>query len=209
MLTLLTIPFLLIASVAGTALTYRVEPHERACFFAWNDEAGQKVAFYFAVQSGGSFDIDYVVTDPRERIVVEGDRERQGDFVFTGNDVGEYSFCFANDMSTFAEKLVDFEITIENEPRAELPVPKGGMAQDHTSEVEESIFRLSGSINSVARTQKYFRTRENRNFSTVKSTERRIFWFSVFESLVIISMSALQVFVVRTFFSNSGKKFRV
>ncbi|KAG9306895.1 hypothetical protein G9A89_002564 [Geosiphon pyriformis] len=188
----------------GTALTYNVAAHEKACFYAWADKAYEKVAFYFAVQSGGSFDIDYVVTDPRGHVVISGDRERQGDFVFTANYVGEYSFCFANDMSTFAEKLVDFEITIENEPRAELPNSKGA-TPEKTSNMEESLFRLSGSLSTIARTQKYFRTRENRNFSTVKSTENRIFWFALLESGLIVGMAALQVFVVRTFFSTTKR----
>lgn len=43
---------------------------------------------------------------------MEGEKERQGDFVFTATDVGEYRFCFDNSVSTFADKLVDFEITV-------------------------------------------------------------------------------------------------
>lgn len=43
---------------------------------------------------------------------MEGEKERQGDFVFTANQVGEYSFCFDNSMSTFADKFVDFEISV-------------------------------------------------------------------------------------------------
>ena len=49
---------------------------------------------------------------PNERKIMDGHKERQGDFVFTANDVGEYRFCFDNEMSTFAEKLVDFEIAV-------------------------------------------------------------------------------------------------
>jgi hypothetical protein len=41
-----------------------------------------------------------------------GSKERQGDFVFTANETGEYRFCFNNEMSTFAEKMVDFEIAV-------------------------------------------------------------------------------------------------
>ncbi|EXX59312.1 hypothetical protein RhiirA5_347554 [Rhizophagus irregularis] len=195
---------LLLRTSEGTSLTYNVAAHERACFYAWADKPGEKVAFYFAVQSGGSFDIDYVVTDPRNRIVLNGERERQGDYIFTANYVGEYSFCFANDMSTFAEKLVDFEISIENEPRAELP-PSKGIQPEHTSSMEESLIRLSSSLSTVSRTQKYFRTRENRNFSTVKSTENRIFWFALLESMLIVGMAAVQVFVVKTFFNTTKK----
>ncbi|KAK1022447.1 hypothetical protein LTR74_019041, partial [Friedmanniomyces endolithicus] len=58
---------------------------------------------------------DYVVYGPakepgKERIILEGEKERQGDFVFTANEVGEYRFCFDNTVSTFTDKMVDFEI---------------------------------------------------------------------------------------------------
>ena len=43
---------------------------------------------------------------------MEGTKERQGDFVFTAKEPGEYRFCFNNEMSTFAEKMVDFEIAV-------------------------------------------------------------------------------------------------
>ena len=45
-------------------------------------------------------------------MILDGTKERQGDFVFSANDVGEYRFCFNNEMSTFAEKMVDFEIAV-------------------------------------------------------------------------------------------------
>jgi hypothetical protein len=69
------------------------------------------------VQAGGAFDIDYVVTDPMDRIILEGERERQGDYIFTANSAGEFSFCFSNEMSSVSEKLVDFDIMVESEPR--------------------------------------------------------------------------------------------
>lgn len=64
------------------------------------------------VQSGGSFDVDYSVVGPGEKTILEGTRERQGDYVFTAKEPGEHRFCFNNEMSTFAEKTVDFEISV-------------------------------------------------------------------------------------------------
>ena len=49
---------------------------------------GEKVGFYFSVQTGGSFDIDYAVQDPNEKVILEGQAERQGDYIFTANTVG-------------------------------------------------------------------------------------------------------------------------
>ncbi|KAK1144364.1 hypothetical protein N8T08_005517 [Aspergillus melleus] len=201
----------LVSTVTATALTYRLEANEKACFYNYVDERNTKVAFYFAceltfpkVQSGGSFDVDYSVVGPGDKVVLDGTKERQGDFVFTAQSVGEYRFCFNNEMSTFAEKMVDFEIAIENEERAQLP-SRQGATPEQASALEESIFKLSAQLSTISRNQKYFRTRENRNFSTVRSTERRIFNFSVIEGLMMVSMAGLQVFVVRFFFQGARK----
>lgn len=64
--------------------------------------------FYFAIQSGGNFEVDWVVMDPDDKIIIEGEKERQGDYIFTAKQVGEYSFCFANE-GTNTDKLIDFE----------------------------------------------------------------------------------------------------
>lgn len=109
--------------------------------------------FYFAVQSGGSFDVDFEIKDPNDKVILDGQRERQGDYVFTANTVGEYSFCFENDMSTLTDKLVDFDIMVENEPRREAPA-KPGQIQEQTSALEESIYRLNSQFMSIKRTQK-------------------------------------------------------
>lgn len=35
--------------VSATALTYKLSPNEKACFFSYVEEKGAKLAFYFAV----------------------------------------------------------------------------------------------------------------------------------------------------------------
>ncbi|KAK5009485.1 hypothetical protein LTR60_005188, partial [Cryomyces antarcticus] len=237
--------------ISATALTFKLVPNEKSCFFTYVDQKAAKVAFYFAVQSGGSFDVDYSVVGPNEKVIMEGAKERQGDFVFTANEIGEYRFCFNNEMSTFADKMVDFEIAVrcsslnpprpyhqpptrpptpcvyptapparcpplqvhanvpfptqvENEARAQLP-SRQGTSPEQTSALEESLFKLSGQLSTINRNQKYFRTRENRNFSTVRSTETRIWNFSLIESVMMVGMAGLQVFVVRFFFQGARK----
>ncbi|KAL9045648.1 MAG: hypothetical protein Q9206_007258, partial [Seirophora lacunosa] len=94
---------------------------------------------------------------------------------------------------------------VENESRdAQLP-SKQGTSPEQTSALEESILKVSRDLSTINRNQKYFRTRENRNMSTVKSTEKRIFNFSVMESALMVSMAGLQVFIVRFFFQGARK----
>lgn len=38
-----------VSSVAATALTYRLEANEKACFYNYVDQRNVKLAFYFAV----------------------------------------------------------------------------------------------------------------------------------------------------------------
>ena len=66
------------------------------------------------VQSGGSFDVDYSVRGPSDNIIMENSKERQVDAVFTAKETGEYKFCFNNEMSTYTDKMVDFEIAVRN-----------------------------------------------------------------------------------------------
>ena len=40
----------LISTAYATALTYRLEAHEKACYFAQVEHKGTKLAFYFAVR---------------------------------------------------------------------------------------------------------------------------------------------------------------
>jgi len=194
--------------VRGSALTTAIGANERLCFYADVDKAGEKIGFYFAVQSGGSFDIDFEVKDPNDKNILDGARERQGDYVLTANTVGEYAFCFVNDMSTLSEKLIDFDIMVESEPRRE-PSTKPGQIADHSSALEESIFRLNGQLLSIKRMQKFFHTRENRGFAVVKSTQNKVFWFAVLEVLGVVTMAILQVYILQTFFTKTGRRYKV
>jgi len=195
-------------SVKSSALSTTISPNERLCFYADVDKAGEKLGFYFAVQSGGSFDIDFDVKDPNQKLILDGERERQGDYVLTANTVGEYSFCFENDMSTLTDKLVDFDIMVESEPRREAPA-KAGQIAEHTSSLEESVFRLNGMLMNIKRMQKHHHTQENRGFSIVKSTQNRLFWYAVLESIGVVCMAVLQVYILQTFFTKTGRRYKV
>ncbi|KAL9048246.1 MAG: hypothetical protein Q9162_007807 [Coniocarpon cinnabarinum] len=222
----------LLSTASATALTYHLPPSEVSCFFTHVPEPNLKAAFYFAVQAGGNFEIDYTVSAPSGKVVLDGLKERQGDFVFTAGEKGEYRFCFSNESGGPGgvggeTRVVDTEISvrpsffyhhlsipptlqqananqIENDSPLSLP-SKQGAPPEQTSLLSESVFKLSGHISTITRNQKYFRTRENRNFSTVRSTENRIWRFSIVENVVMVAMAGLQVFVVRFFFQGARK----
>lgn len=97
------------------------------------------------------------------------------------------------------------QIQVEDESRSAQIPSKAGSSPEQHSALEDTIFKVSGQLSTIARMQKYFRTRENRNFSTVRSTERRILNFSLVEVGMMVAMAALQVLVVRFFFQGARK----
>ncbi|KAJ3382149.1 hypothetical protein HDU92_004911 [Lobulomyces angularis] len=188
-------------------------PHERVCFYTEAIKVGEKLAFYFAVQTGGSFDVDFDIVGPRGNLIESGTKERQRDLVFAAREIGEHSFCFSNLMSTFAEKVIDFDVTSEHETDdnhpSQLPNPLQTVSKDQAkkdlSSSENSANRIDILLNNFQRDQKFYRTRENRNLNTVKSTETRIFWFAVGESFLMILMACFQVYIIQNFFTKSTK----
>lgn len=170
---------------------------------------GEKVGWYFAVQSGGNFEINWAVSSPSHRLIMDGKHERQIDIIFTGQEVGEYSFCF-EDPTFAAEKMVDFDITVESEPRLTMPLSQAALLSEHSAPLEESIGKVKQKLTSIARTQRYFRTWENRGFDTVRSTQSKLFYFSFLEALLIIAISFGQVSLIRYLFDARGtKRYRV
>jgi hypothetical protein len=64
---------------------------------------------------------------------------------------------------------------------------------------------LSEKIQDVMREQRQIRTNEHRNYSVVRSTESRIVWFAILESIAIVGLAIAQVYVIQTFFAKSGR----
>lgn len=50
-----------VSSVSATALTYRLEANEKACFYNYVDQQNTKVAFYFAVSASLNLFFDFVL----------------------------------------------------------------------------------------------------------------------------------------------------
>lgn len=94
------------------------------------------------VQSGGQFEIDYEVVGPNDRIILRDTKERQGDFVFTAQNAGEYRFCFSNEGYTASDKMVDFEIAVRQPPCHLWPLsPPTACSHVYTPCLTHSLYR--------------------------------------------------------------------
>lgn len=192
------------AVAQASAITFQLGPNAKECFYAYNTKDNANIGYYFAVQSGGAFDVNYHIKAPDGRIIVSEEKQRQGDYVFNANQQGEYEFCFDNEMSTFAEKVIDFQVKDDDAHRAELPpAPKGNEA---LRGMQETVQSIENKLAGITNTLNYYKTRLNRNQSTVKSTESRILSFSAFDLVLMLAMALFQIAVVKFFFQGSRKQ---
>lgn len=191
----------------ATALTFTLSPNEKQCFYAFNNQQNSNIGYYFAVQAGGSFDINYSIKGPNQQLIVSEEKQRQGDYLFNADQVGEYEFCFDNEMSTFAEKVIDFEIKTEDEENAiKAVLPAAPTENGAVLNMQTSVEKIKRQLSLLENSLNYYKTRNNRNQSTVKSTETRIFWFSLFDLVIMLAMAGFQVAVVKFFFQGSRKQ---
>jgi len=105
---------------------------------------------------GGSFDIDFEVKNPSNQVIHSGEKQQDGDFVFTVDMVGEYSFCFSNKMSTVTDKVLIFEIDLP-QSRAQA----SASTSDTPSPLEDSLNKIHTHIDQIHKMQNYFKTRES------------------------------------------------
>lgn len=210
--TLYTALILLVTSLGlanATALTFVLPANDKQCFYAFNNRQNSNIGYYFAVQAGGAFDVNYTIKGPNRAVIVEMEKQRQGDYLFNADQIGEYEFCFDNEMSTFAEKVIDFEIKTEDDLEAKKIKANLPMAPTENSAVENMqtlVETIEQKLSTLENALNYYKTRNNRNQSTVKSTKNRIYWFSLFDLGLMLAMAAFQVMVVKFFFQGSRKQ---
>lgn len=112
------------------------------------------------VLSGGAFDIDFVVKDPNAQVLNSGNAEKDGEFLFVVEEVGEYSFCFSNAMSTFVTKTLSFDILMAGDAKPVVKKPAQPAASPDLTPIQDSINAAREGLSKIERQLQYYRTRE-------------------------------------------------
>ncbi|KAL3272206.1 hypothetical protein HHI36_022689 [Cryptolaemus montrouzieri] len=88
-----------------------VDANAEECFFD-RVKAGTKMGLTFEVAEGGFLDIDVRIMAPSGETICKGERETNGNYTFTANTQGAYTYCFSNKISTIVPKVVMFNMAI-------------------------------------------------------------------------------------------------
>jgi hypothetical protein len=161
---------------------------KKECFFE-DLHKHDKMTVTYQVGGGGHLDIDFWLSDPEERILGKQIRQSTGSISITAEKDGRHEYCFSNQMSSIADKLVSFNV------HGVIYV-----AEDVVAPIEREIRALSNGLSAVKDEQEYIVLRERTHRNTAESTNNRVKWWSVVQAIVLFLVCAWQIYYLKSFF---------
>jgi hypothetical protein len=161
-------------------------------------------------------------------VIVDQNIHKEGKFVFTSHVGGEHQICFSTVSKSFFGgsgkrhvRLNSFFLPSAHQhsdciwncvQRVHLRIDMGEAAVDydavakteHLSAIEIEVRKLIDKLSQIRQETVYQREREEEFRNTSESTNARIAWFSLGETLLLVFSGLYQVFHLKTFFK--GKK---
>lgn len=200
------IHFITLLSLSKYCASYfvSIDAHEEECFLE-RVKKGVKLGLAFEVVEGGFLDIDINIYAPDGETIHNGERESNGRYTFPAAKDGLYKYCFSNKMSTMTPKVVMFSMDVgdsaekpEHQERTDEEKKENGEGGDN--KLEEMIKELSAALSGVKHEQDYMEVRERVHRSINDNTNSRVVLWSVFEAVVLLSMTLGQVYYLKQFF---------
>eukprot|EP00301_Raphidiophrys_heterophryoidea_P026041 c8885_g1_i1.p1 GENE.c8885_g1_i1~~c8885_g1_i1.p1 ORF type:complete len:213 (-),score=55.65 c8885_g1_i1:102-740(-) len=188
-----------LAACSAIELTFWADPQGTECFFE-DIYKGDAVSGNFQVTTGGNMEVDFQVLTPTGKSVIKLDSVVEHMFEFGAEESGEYTFCFSNTNTYHDMKSITFELNADH------PLANTNAIADKNSmsDLQDKLRQLQLTVRDVQSTQRYLRNREIRHRNTTDSTNSRVLWWSVLEAVVIVALSAFQVYYIRSFFDRKG-----
>ncbi|KAG9317259.1 COPII-coated vesicle protein [Chiua virens] len=186
-LPLFFISFLALSPLLIFAHKINVAPSTKECFFEDLHEHDQMTVTY-QVGEGGHLDVDFWLADPEGNVLSRHLRHTTGSTSITAEKDGRYEYCFSNQMSTMADKQVSFNV------HGIIYISED---EDIVAPVEREIRSLAIGLLAVKDEQEYIVVRERRHRDTAESTNDRVKWWSVLQTVVLFSVVAWQIYYLK------------
>ncbi|KAK4052867.1 p24 complex component [Microbotryomycetes sp. JL221] len=189
-LLLLVVVVVVLCARTSSAHTIDLGAGARECFFE-DLHAEDKMTVTYQVAGGGHLDIDFWLSGPPgDRVMYELRKKDTGTYSFTAEHDGRFTYCFSNEMSTVTGKTVSFNV------HGVMYVEDDG----HTAPIEKEIRALSAALEAVKDEQEYIVVRERLHRDTAESTNNRVKYWSIIQTVMLFAVCAWQVFYLKRFF---------
>ncbi|KAJ3788837.1 emp24/gp25L/p24 family/GOLD-domain-containing protein [Lentinula aff. detonsa] len=180
---------LLTAQYFAYAHMIDVPAGKKECFFE-DLHKQDKMTVTYQVGGGGHLDIDFWLADPEGRLLGKQVKQSTGTLSVTAEKNGRFEYCFSNQMSAIADKIVSFNV------HGIIYVGE----DDVVAPIEREIRLLAHGLAAVKDEQEYIVVREKTHRNTAESTNDRVKWWSVLQAVVLFAVVGWQVYYLKSFF---------
>uniref|UniRef100_J3S8M0 Transmembrane emp24 domain-containing protein 10 n=1 Tax=Crotalus adamanteus TaxID=8729 RepID=J3S8M0_CROAD len=140
------------------------------------------------------------VTDSAGHLLYSREEAKKGKFAFTTEDYEVYEICFQSHGQPGNFRLPDQLVTLNVKHGVEAMNYENVAKAEKLKPLEIDLRRLEDLSESIVKDFAFMKKREEEMRDTNESTSIRVFYFSIFSMLCLVSLAAWQVFYLRRFF---------
>ncbi|XP_044882897.1 transmembrane emp24 domain-containing protein 9-like [Mauremys mutica] len=141
------------------------------------------------------------VKDPDDKVILSRQYGSEGRFTFTSHTPGEHQICLHSNSTKFSlfaggmlRVHLDIQVGEHANDYAEIA------AKDKLSELQLRVWQLIEQVEQIQKEQNYQRWREERFRQTSESTNQRVLWWSIVQTLILVAIGIWQMRHLKSFF---------
>ncbi|KAL3864059.1 hypothetical protein ACJMK2_005768 [Sinanodonta woodiana] len=200
---------LIICLSAASALYFHIGETEKKCFIEEIPDETMVVGRYKVLIFDKNSN-DYVPTvhglgmhveikDPEDKMILSRTYAADGRFTFTSHSAGEHVICLhSNSTAWFSSGQLRVHLDIQVGEHA--IDYQQVQAKDKLSELQLRIRQLVDQVEQVTKEQNYQRYREERFRATSESTNQRVLWWSIAQTVILLITGFWQMRHLKSFF---------
>lgn len=189
--------------------TFTLPPGRKECFYQ-TMKRDASLEIEYQVLDGAGLDVDFFLSSPSGQVLFSDNRKSDGVHTVETED-GDYMFCFDNSFSAVSEKIIFFELILDNMDTDEDPddwkeyVHGTDMLDMKLEDIMDTINNVKSRLSKSVHIQTVLRAFEARDRNLQESNYDRVNFWSLVNLFVMVVVAAVQVYLVRSLFEDKRK----
>ncbi|KAK9956144.1 hypothetical protein ABG768_013897 [Culter alburnus] len=189
--------------------TFTLPAGRKECFFqSMKKDASLEIEYQ--VLDGASLDVDFNLHSPSGHMVASDYRKSDGVHTVETEE-GDYMFCFDNTFSAVSEKVIFFELILDNMGDGEESedwkayVQGADLLDMKLEDIMDTINSVKSRLGKSLQIQTLLRAFEARDRNLQESNYDRVNMWSCTNLVVMVIVSCIQVYLLRSLFDDKRK----
>uniref|UniRef100_A0A8D0DPA8 Transmembrane p24 trafficking protein 5 n=1 Tax=Salvator merianae TaxID=96440 RepID=A0A8D0DPA8_SALMN len=196
------------STAVDSDFTFTLPAGRKECFFQ-PMQRDASLEIEYQVLDGAGLDVDFQLVSPKDETLVFEQRKSDGIHTVETED-GDYMFCFDNTFSTLSEKVIFFELILDNMGDEEQEdwkkyITGTDLLDMKLEDILESVTSVKSRLSKSIQIQTLLRAFEARDRNIQESNFDRVNFWSMVNLTVMVVVSAVQVYMLKSLFEDKRK----